>query len=369
VTLLKALWHGVLEVDRLIRLHFLVFSCVWPLMGATSVQPDLGWIQVGALLAATLCFHSFAMVLNDVIDLPIDRTDPRRQRDPLVRGAIRPWQALTFALIQPLLTVPLTMVLGGGWPAHLALAVGFAAMAAYDVWGKRCAIPPLTDALQGIGWASLAVYAAYAIGGVPTPLTWLIAAYVACFTLLFNGVHGPLRDLGNDRTGGAMTTAILLGAHPVPGTGIPAVPRALAIYAWTILAALLLIQGAVLVRNDFGYSSATWIATTTIAVALNGYVVRLQSKVLRPDDPVWASAFRLQLYVITINLPLTFMASASAEFLLALLLVTALSLSLFDATPGIARWLWRSIAPSRSSGSETEAASRLSFIPHDADPN
>lgn len=338
----RSIWKGVVEADRFVRLHFLVFSGVWPLMGAVSVRPALGARQIATLLGATLCFHCFAMVLNDVIDLPIDRREPRRQNDPLVRGAVRPWQALLFALAQPILTIPLTMMLGGGSLAYTALAVGFAAMAAYDLWGKRCPFPPLTDALQGIGWGSLAVYAACAGGATPTALTWLVAAYVTGFTLLFNGIHGPLRDLENDLANGAKTTALLLGARPKAGRGTPVVPAAVAAYGWTVLAILLAIHATIVIRNDFGYGRWTWTLTAAMAVAINAWIVALHVTVLRPDSHTWQSAFRLQLYVITISLPLAFIAYAGIGFALTLLMLTALSLSLFEVTPAVARWLWRS---------------------------
>src|SRR5262245_47882898 len=188
-------WQLVLAVDRFVRLHQLFFTGMWPLLGAASVRRDFRSAELGALLAVISCYLIFAAVLNDVVDLPVDRSDPTRRDHPLVRGSIRPWQALSFALVQPLFTVPLTVWLGGSMRAHAMLATSFVLMGAYNVWGKRCPFPPLTDALQGLAWASLTLYAPFALGVDPTPLTWSVAAYVAVFTLFFNGIHGSLRDL------------------------------------------------------------------------------------------------------------------------------------------------------------------------------
>ncbi len=126
-------------------------------------------------------------------------------------------------------------------------------MGAYNLWGKRCYFPPLTDAIQGCAWGSLAIYAPLALGEAPGVLAWTVAVYVAVFTLLFNGVHGSLRDLANDFSTGARTTAIVLGARRAPDADDAYVPRALAVFASVVLAALIATSTALVLRNDFGY--------------------------------------------------------------------------------------------------------------------
>ena len=69
-------WESLSKVDRFVRIHFLFFTCLWPLLGAISVKPDLSIGELSALMVAALAYHLYAFVLNDVIDLPIDRTQP-----------------------------------------------------------------------------------------------------------------------------------------------------------------------------------------------------------------------------------------------------------------------------------------------------
>jgi 4-hydroxybenzoate polyprenyltransferase len=298
---------------------------------------------LAALLAVMFCFHAYTMLFNDVVDLPIDRTQPRRQHDPLVRGAIQPWQVLFIAFSQPLLTVPLTMLLGGTKWAHATLGAGFALMAVYNLWGKRCPFPPLTDALQGLAWGSLAIYGALAFGARPNFMTWMIAAYVAVFTLIFNGVHGPLRDLENDFATGARTTAIFLGARPARDGGDPYVPRAVSVFGAIVLSGLIGIQVVLLVRNDFGYGTLAWTATTIAVGAMSTALVFLHAKLVHPRRPEWDVAFRLDLFLLTMSLPITFFAYASAEVLIVLFLLNAVALALFPSTPAVARWAWSAI--------------------------
>jgi hypothetical protein len=92
-------------------------------------------------------------------------------------------------------------------------------LAAYNLYGKRCPLPPLTDFVQAVGWCALVLFGAFAYA--PTAhadTTWLIA-YVFVYVLLINGIHGGVRDLANDLEHQARTTAIWLGARPVHGSG------------------------------------------------------------------------------------------------------------------------------------------------------
>lgn len=336
------LWSGVLVVDRLVRVHQLFFTAVWLLLGAASVRPDLSSSELAGLLLVMLCFHVYTYVLNDVIDLPIDRTQPQRRDDPLVRGSIRPSTALLIALLQPVLAVPLTMLLGGTTQAHVTLAFGFVMMGVYNLWGKRCPFPPVTDVIQGFAWGSLAIYAPYALGARPNTLTWLVAAYVSVFALFFNGIHGSLRDLGNDFARGARTTAIFLGARPASGDGDAYVPRAVVVFASLVLAALVGMVGLVMARNDFRYSRGAWVATTVAVAGLSLFAVVLHPRVIRPRGPAWDVAWRLQLYIVAISLPIAFAAYA-IDVALVLLSLNLLALSLFGCSAAVARWAWLAV--------------------------
>src|SRR5258708_14643864 len=89
----RRLWGGVLTVDRFARLHFLFFSGLLPLLGASTVCRHLRAGQIVALLGVRLCFHIYSSVLNGVVDLPIDPPPRARQTQPLERGTLNPCQA------------------------------------------------------------------------------------------------------------------------------------------------------------------------------------------------------------------------------------------------------------------------------------
>lgn len=351
MTFLRRAGAWVREADRFVRLHLLFFTAAWTLLGAASVTRRLSAFELTVILAVTLCFHVYAYVLNDVIDLAIDRHQPPRQRDPLVRGAIRPSQALLFALIQPLLTIPLTNSLSGTSAAHATLMSGFALMGAYDVWGKRCPIPPLTDLIQGLAWGSLVVYAAHALGETPGPLTWMVAGYATVYVVFINGIHGSLRDLKNDGVHGARTTATFFGARvSVAGGGLD-VPTSMKLYAWLILAVLVIMNVVLMVRNDFAYEQPSWTITTVVIGIFNLAALMLQPQVVWPRGAGADVAWRLQLYLMMMSLPVAFAAHAGLEILVSIALLTVLGLALFDATGPVIRWAWVTLRAAASAAS------------------
>ncbi|MEZ4512520.1 MAG: UbiA family prenyltransferase [Chloroflexota bacterium] len=225
---------------RFLHLALFGFSGMLPLLGAATVAPQLGWSRIWPLLLLALGFHAFAYILNDVVDLPIDRSQPSRAAYPLVAGRISP----LFAILIAGLMVPLTAVyihLHTHQPAAVGwLLLAFLCLAIYDVWGKKTAVPPLTDLIQGIGWAALLLAGASTIGQ-PNPLTWLTAAVVVVYILLVNGINASLRDVANDvahmAAHGVVTTAVYLGTTPNPD-GSLRIPTRLRLYALACQAVL-----------------------------------------------------------------------------------------------------------------------------------
>ena len=232
-----------------IRVSALGFTLVLPLVGAVSRGGAIGAWQMAVLMLVALSFHVFAYVLNDVVDLRLDRSEPLRADSPLVQGTIGRNQSLALAWAQLPIAFGVAWVGAANAVALGMLRVAFTAMAAYNLYGKRCRWPMFTDAVQAIGWcALLGMGAAWhgppwdapvVYGPMWLPFTGWIAAFVFFCVMLVQGVHGGLRDLANDQRGGARTTALWLGARPGSGTGTGIViSGAMAGYAVLLQAAL-----------------------------------------------------------------------------------------------------------------------------------
>jgi 4-hydroxybenzoate polyprenyltransferase len=338
---LRRAWSIVLTVDRFVRIHFVGFASMLCLLGAASVTPAIEARSLAALVAVALCFHVFSYVLNDVIDLPIDRTQPLRRRDPLVRGAIRPGQALAFALLQIPLSFAVLLAAEAAPFAFLALGGGYAGMTAYNLWGKRCPVPLLTDAAQGLGWGSLALVGAGLEAATPPPLAILVCAYGAGHIFLINGIHGGLRDLDNDLAHGSRTAAIFLGARPTPSG--PVAPPAVWIFSLGVQAALAALLLGALWAGAFGYSDLVRSSLLGIVGGLCGICVFLAHRVARPQLPGWDVAMRLHLFLIPFTLIVACLPRLPIALQLALLAVYVLPVLTLEWTHRILREAWERV--------------------------
>jgi 4-hydroxybenzoate polyprenyltransferase len=231
-------------LDRLIRLHYFGFTAMLVLLGAGLLERKPETRTVAGLLLVALCFHLWSYVLNDVVDLELDKKQPRRRGDPLVSGAVSREAALAFALVQVPLAAVVALHLVGFAPrtspwALPVLGAGFLLILVYNLWGRVSPIPPLTDLAQGLGWASLVVFGALVASPDPDELwrrTFALIVYAVGYILLVSGVGGGLRDLAADEAYGRRTTALWFGARPssAPGGEPVESSRALAVYAFAI---------------------------------------------------------------------------------------------------------------------------------------
>lgn len=257
-------------IGSMVRFSALGGSMVVPLFGvASAARPTT--IQAVLLVAAMgLFFHLFAYLLNDVVDLPLDRTDPRRARSPLVNGLVTP--AVMAGAAGVMLAVAVLAAAQAAAPAVAALVAAAIGLGTYDLLGKRTRWPALADLVQGVGWGALVLAGSWAAGG-PSPLSIAIGGYIVLFIVMTNGVHGALRDLVNDTRHGVRTTAAMLGAT-VTVDGRRDVPRPVLAYAWALQGGLLGVTVAAVLAAG---GSPAALVPSMVAVVLLGAASRARS--------------------------------------------------------------------------------------------
>jgi 4-hydroxybenzoate polyprenyltransferase len=221
------------------RLSLLGTTFIFVFIGVASCDGEASAGRLLLVLVTAFFFHLAVYAWNDIADLRIDRSQPRRARSPLVRGDVGVRTVVAFAGGATLVALALAAVLGG--KPLLWMALSLAGLLLYDALGKRIGPPIGVDFIQGLGWAALVVFGGVATGRTSGVLM-VNACYVVITILLVNGVHGALRDLPNDFRCGARTTAIELGARPLPNGGaeVPVRLRAYAIVLQLAMSACLI---------------------------------------------------------------------------------------------------------------------------------
>jgi 4-hydroxybenzoate polyprenyltransferase len=228
---MRRLGRTVVSVGLFLRFEYLVFAFLLPILGAASVRRSLDGLHVLWLLVSAFCLHVFISLQNDIVDLKLDRTDPRRRNHPLVKGTVRLAFASLLALVQLPLVVALIAWRGFGGPLVFSAALVVGMLSVYNLWGKRNGFPPGTDLAQGIGFAGLAWFGA-AGSGTPNELSRMVFWAVVLWMMQTN-LLGGLRDLQTDSLFGVRTTPIFLGSYIAPeGYRLSAKSR---LYAYAVL--------------------------------------------------------------------------------------------------------------------------------------
>jgi 4-hydroxybenzoate polyprenyltransferase len=295
-------------IQRFVRATFFGFTSLLVLLGAGVVNPDPDALTIAVLVIVAMNFHVFGYVHNDLVDLAVDRTAPLRASDPLVTGLIRPAHALALACAQIPISFALTLAVATSWHAPAVLLLGYVATVLYNLYGKRCRVPIVTDAVQGIAWISIALYGSLLVGEM-SALSLVVAAFGFGFIFLINGVHGGLRDLANDLRHHRWTTAILLGARPVDQDRVRSSLRLQAFAAVPL--SIMVVPLAAALFSGLGYARPTEllvVASFTVVVAVNLWfwieVVRTDQHNEQRRKAIYGSAFFLLLMPLIVLTPL-----------------------------------------------------------------
>ncbi len=272
----------MVQIYLFLRLSTLSFTLLLPLLGAMSGQHELNGQIILLLLPIGLTFHIFAYVLNDVVDLRVDRSEPLRSDSPLVQGKVTPRLALWFALSQAPLAFAIALVAGVSLLALTMLCAAFLLLALYDLFGKRCTIPLLTDFIQAAGWCALLLFGTFAAAPTINGDIIYLVVYVLIYVLLINGVHGAVRDLANDLAQQARTTAIWFGARPANATGVQ-LPVWFIAYAFLLQCTMVAV--AVIGLESVNYTQQEyWKAAVPVFTTLLASTLMLMGLLFRLSD-------------------------------------------------------------------------------------
>lgn len=270
---------------RFLHLPIWGYTAVLPIFGAISVTETPTWTQLFSLLAVATAFHNYAYVLNDLIDLPIDRTQSLRKHYPLVCGAISEKIATVFVLLNLVAAYLFTLFITNDLVAFACLTMAFLLMTIYNFWGKQFAVPPSTDFIQGIGWGMLILFGATAVSSTVVLLTINIIVFIIIYILLVNGVNGALRDLENDQKHKAKTTPIWFGVNTLANQKRH-LPKMFQMYAMCLQILLALVGLYLITQNqDYHLRNAYLLETKILFVVIVVAALAILAFILRsPHD-------------------------------------------------------------------------------------
>jgi 4-hydroxybenzoate polyprenyltransferase len=291
----------VCDLDHLVRLHQVGFVAIWPLLGLASVA-DWSPGTVAGLLAISVLFNTYGVLLDDAVHLDVDRRDPLRAHRWLVRGIVTPKQAVAVALLQLPLAAAVHAAAGFRIEALPYLGGAVVGQSVYDVYGKRCRVPPLMEAAEAAAAVLLVLYGAAATGGTVNAVTWLTAGAGAAFILLVNAFHGSLRDIEVEIGCGQWTTPIWLGCRGVRERVVH-ISGTMSVYAGLCQIALIVLSLATAPQHGLNTTDRLLVIGASVAAVANGVLFVLLHTVRKP---LWDVVMRVHVAALLLPLMLAF---------------------------------------------------------------
>lgn len=168
-----AAWRAWLQLARISNAPTVVSNAVAGAMLATA-GAGAGAGEIAIVALAMVMFYTAGMVLNDVLDLQIDRRE--RPERPLPGGRVSVGAAVTATAV--LFVSGEALLLMIDWAAGLAGVVLVGLIVLYDAWHKGNALSPV---LMGACRAMVYVVAALAVAGSVRQAVWGAAAVLLIY--------------------------------------------------------------------------------------------------------------------------------------------------------------------------------------------
>jgi 4-hydroxybenzoate polyprenyltransferase len=208
--------HVAADLASLLRIHTAGFEALvfvlGPLIGGWRGKAG----EFVALWSIGIIVNSYIFVLDDLVDLPHDRANPKRSRRPLVGGRVSVRVALGLSISFPLAALMIAAI--SGWPhqAEVPFAAVLIAAAFVNIYHQVTRRPLLMDLLYATAMASPIPICSLAVLHGLTLLTWSATAALFLLALQLNSIAGNLKDLEPDRRTGLRTVALAFGAVLAP---------------------------------------------------------------------------------------------------------------------------------------------------------
>ena len=188
-----------------------------PILGLFTAVSNPSPAQIFWLGLIGFCAHLFGFALNDIIDYPIDKASPYRQKSPLVAGQISLTQAWAFVLLQLIFVVLIYVILLRGTAVGFWLLIGSLIFSiVYNVWSKVGALPRIFAEISlAISVGLLCVAGTLS---VQPSINYFIISYALTLTLislLVNSVPSGLKDIKPDQEAGASSFVLSMGCFVI----------------------------------------------------------------------------------------------------------------------------------------------------------
>jgi len=220
--------NTIREYLSLLRIQTGAVTASAPLLGGLIMgQRDVSHLAV--LFVIGLFYHIFGFVLNEYVDIEVDKKSIDLKKKPLVSGSITKNHALFIVIISILCSYALIVFFYRSiYPiSFLSLALLLGGL--YDIYGKR---------IVGMDFVLAGGFFFICLMGASTISTdFNVLVYLVCLMYFFqitfnNAFEGGLKDVDHDGIGGAKTLAQSMGVNVK--VGVLKITKSFTIFAYVL---------------------------------------------------------------------------------------------------------------------------------------
>ncbi|MDH7506732.1 MAG: UbiA family prenyltransferase [Candidatus Thermoplasmatota archaeon] len=188
---------------QLFRLQTAAATALTPFIGALVAGQDDIFILFILLIIGFL-YHIYGFVLNEYVDIEVDKKSNDLKDKPLVSGFIPRINAFLIVILSIFFTCFLTVFFFTKILPVLFLILALFLGGIYDIFGKK--IPGL-DFVLGLGFFFFCLMGASTKTNDFTTLTYIVSLIYFIHISFNNSVEGGIKDVDHDYLAGAKTLA------------------------------------------------------------------------------------------------------------------------------------------------------------------
>jgi len=203
--------NKVAAYAKLLRIPGLGGLAIPAVIGAITVNPDLDIYSLLILFTIGALASIYGFVLNDYVDMGVDKLSKELRGRPLVSGEISPQTAVGISCFCVIFAFLLIFVLfygevieGYRFAAALCIVIAWLLGSIYDFYGKKIIG---SDFLVALSVSFVFLFGALSIGE-PTLFTWIIFLLTFNNLLHMNAVEGGIKDVDHDYMAGVKNIAL-----------------------------------------------------------------------------------------------------------------------------------------------------------------
>jgi len=202
-------FYKLREFSKLIRVHSVPITALLPVYGAICMG-ETSILLISQLFFIGVLFHCWGFILNDYIDVKIDRLSKGLSEKPLVKRTLSKREAITASFVCIAIAFTFLFLLGK-FPSILTFGISVVLGTIYNLYSKRVAG---MEVFAAGAFSFLFLFGAVVASHETSliPLVFIMFSTIFIQQLIENGLFGGLKDCKHDHLMG-ITTISRLGAR------------------------------------------------------------------------------------------------------------------------------------------------------------